>query len=91
MRLPDATLMFWFEFGFGVVVVVDALVDCGAETLKEPQYGVGGQGVDGESKTYGEMDNMLSASDTDSARESFFDFIDIELVLMYIPSLLLSD
>jgi hypothetical protein len=39
-------------------MVVETLFACGAETLKEPQYGVGGHGVAGESKTYGEMDNI---------------------------------
>jgi hypothetical protein len=74
-----------FTVGFavlGVLALVGAVVVEGAETPKEPQYGVGGHGVDGESKMYGEMANMLSGSDEDMVIESFFDFMDIEFVLM---------
>jgi hypothetical protein len=74
-----------FAVGFavpGVLALVGAVVVEGAETPKEPQYGVGGHSVDGESKMYGEMANMLSGSDEDMVIESFFDFMDIEFVLM---------
>ena len=74
-----------FTVGFavlGVLALVGAVVVEGAETPKEPQYGVGGHGVDGESKIYGEIANMLSGSDEDMVIESFFDFMDIEFVLM---------
>ncbi len=81
LLLPDGTLIFGFETELGVVADVDALVVGGTETLKEPQYGVGGHGVCGESKMYGEMDNMSSALELGSVSDSSFDFIDIELVL----------
>jgi hypothetical protein len=65
----------------GVLALVGAVAVEGAETPKEPQYGVGGHGVDGESKMNGEMVNMLSGSDEGMAIESFFDFMVIEFVL----------
>lgn len=74
-----------FTVGFavlGVLALVGAVAVEGAETPKEPQYGVGGHGVDGESKMYGEIANILSGSDEDMVIESFFDFMDIEFVLM---------
>jgi hypothetical protein len=79
-----------FKVGFevlGVPTLVGAAVVVGAETPKDPQYGVGGHGVDGDSKIYGEMANILSES-VGIVSESFFDFIDIELP--YISSLLRS-
>src|ERR1700730_19316228 len=83
---PDAAFRLGFEV-LGVPTVVGAVVVVGAETPKEPQYGVGGHGVEGDSKIYGEMANILSES-VGMASESLFDFIDIEL--LYISSLLRS-
>ena len=65
-----------------MLALVGAVVVEGAETPKEPQYGVGGQGVEGESKMYGEIASILSGSDEDIVMESFFDFMDMELVFM---------
>ena len=66
----------------GVLALVGAVVVEGAETPKEPQYGVGGHGVEGESKIYGEMASILSGSDDEMVMDSFFDFMDIEFEFM---------
>jgi len=87
---PDRAFTVTVGFAvLGVLALVGAEVVEGAETPKEPQYGVGGHGVEGESKIYGDMARRLSGSD-DMAIDSFFDFMDMEFEFAYMLSLLRS-
>lgn len=85
--LPPVLLFIAGFMVLGAPTFVGAAVVVGAETPKEPQYGVGGHGVEGDSKIYGEMASILSES-VGMGSGSFFDFMDIELALVYRSSLL---